>query len=195
MVLSERTEPTEGGAICENRTRSNASVTRCWMDFVGSCLFRLLFSRLFRFSADISKAAMRFRLLFTTIYKPRNPQARRGDRSRRLEPVSLDWMHTLPSSPKNRRRCCGRSRINRFHHRAGAVGPPQLGGPPIAEILTHTSSRIECGESGAVRARAGLMHCSRRTCSWGIFEKVEATCCTVIVVQLQFSPSHQVRRP
>jgi hypothetical protein len=39
-----------------------------WLIFLGCGCSRLLFSRLFGFSADISKAAMRFRLLFTTIY-------------------------------------------------------------------------------------------------------------------------------
>jgi hypothetical protein len=40
-----------------------------WLILLGRACFRLLFSRLFCFFADISKAAMRFQLLFTTICK------------------------------------------------------------------------------------------------------------------------------
>jgi hypothetical protein len=40
-----------------------------WLIFLGQPCSRLLFSRFFQFFAEISKAAMRFRLLFTTICK------------------------------------------------------------------------------------------------------------------------------
>jgi hypothetical protein len=50
------------------RTQPNPNVDK-WLISLGRACFRLLFLRFFRFFADISKTAMRFRLLFTTICK------------------------------------------------------------------------------------------------------------------------------
>ena len=100
-----------------------------WLIFLGRACFRLLFSRFFRFSADISKAVMRFCLLFTTICKcdaVNCTQEFRANHHRRRHPAFGRYEEDVPAtgqavcaSPAQGRQACS-ANLSTFREKCAA---------------------------------------------------------------------------